>query len=61
MDERGNPLSIAGIRTAAQLMLQAHVGPTASIGKDWASWFVERRPALKSKYTRKYDAQRALC
>jgi hypothetical protein len=44
----------------AGLLLSQH-GRPASIGKNWASNFINREERVKSKYNRKYDYQRAKC
>jgi hypothetical protein len=35
------------------------VGRSGSVGLNWPNRFINRRPALASRYTRKYDHQRA--
>lgn len=62
MDERGYPPRICAVRKAAELLLKQRVAlALASIGKNWPRNFINRRPKLKAKYTRKYDYQRAQC
>jgi hypothetical protein len=62
MDERGYPPRICAVHEAAELLLKQRVAlPVASIGKNWARNFVNRHPRLTSKYTYKYDYQRAKC
>ncbi len=61
MDDRGYSLRVAAVRDAARLLLQQRVGPVGSIGINWPRNFINRRPALKSRWTRKHDHQRALC
>jgi len=62
MDARGYPPRISAVREAALLLLAARVGrPNALIGKNWPTNFVKRQPALKGKWTRKYDYKRAKC
>jgi hypothetical protein len=61
MDTRGYSLTITGVRDAARLLLQQRIGPSASIGKNWPRNFINRRPSLKSRYTRKHDYKRAQC
>ena len=60
MDMRGLPLQISVVHHLAQLLLSARI-PSAIIGKNWVNRFVKRHPGLISKYTRKYDYQRAKC
>ena len=61
MYQRGLPLQISNVRYLAQLLLSARLKSPekATIGELWANRFIQRRPELKSKYTRKYDYQRA--
>ena len=65
MDKRGLPLQLSTIRHLAQLLVQARHGLSLSqpviIGEHWVNRYVQRHPELKSKYTRKYDYQRAKC
>jgi len=62
MDARGYSPKISAVRDAALLLLAARVGkPNALISKNWPSNFVKRQPALKAKWTRKYDYKRAKC
>jgi hypothetical protein len=61
MDERGYSPRIAAIREAARILLVQRLGPSASIGINWARNYVQRQPALRSRWTRKYDYQRAQC
>jgi hypothetical protein len=35
--------------------------PTATVGKNWASRFINSDDRIKSKYNRKFDYQRAKC
>jgi hypothetical protein len=61
MDERGYPLTVTGVRDAARILLQQRVGLDGKIGINWPQRYIDRRPALKSQYSRKYDSQRAQC
>ena len=65
MDERGLPPRIAAVRRMANLLLTERVQPLSddppSVGENWVQRFIQRHPNLESKYTRKYDHQRALC
>lgn len=45
----------------ALVPFQNRLGPTACIGKNWASRWVGKQPDFKAKYIRKYDHQRAKC
>lgn len=61
MDNRGYPLTVSNLRSAANLLLQSRNGPEASVGTNWPSRYIDRTPNLKTRYTRSYDAQRAKC
>ena len=60
MDKRGLPLQLSAVRHLAQLLVSARI-PSATIGKNWVNRYVNRHPGLISKYTQKYDYQRAKC
>ena len=60
LDERGYPLRIRDLRSAAKLLVNQR-DPAATIGRDWPTNFTNRRPEIKSKFNRKYDYARALC
>ncbi|KAF4490738.1 Pogo transposable element with ZNF domain [Colletotrichum fructicola Nara gc5] len=57
-DSRGFPLRLAGVEDMANLLLRARNGEP--VGKRWARRFVDSQPALKTKFNRPYDYQRAL-
>jgi len=65
MDERGLPPRAASVRRMADLLLANRASsipntiPTT--GQCWVRNFVKRHPELQSKYSRKYDYQRAQC
>jgi hypothetical protein len=62
MDDRGLPPTQDIVRKMADLLLsERKSGPSTSIGKNWVSNFIKRHDDLTSKYTRKYDYQRAKC
>lgn len=64
MENRGLPVRLDSIRQMANLLLQkrSKIGPhIPPVGKCWASNFVQRHDCLQTKYTRKYDYQRAKC
>jgi len=65
MEKRGLPLRLNSIRQMANLLLQKRsiIGPInpPTVGKCWATNFIKRYDCLQSKYTRKYDYQRAKC
>ena len=59
LDSRGFPPRIDGVKDMADLLLATrHARPT---GKQWAYRFIRRRPELKTRFSRTYDFQRALC
>jgi hypothetical protein len=61
-DQRGLPVRADYIRQIANLLLQKRSQDnTLTISKNWVYNFVQRHDALESKYTRKYDYQRAKC
>jgi hypothetical protein len=62
MDDCSLPPTQDIIRKMADLLLsQRKSGPFTSIRKNWVSNFIKRHDDLTSKYTRKYDYQRAKC
>jgi hypothetical protein len=65
MSERGLPPRISTVRQMANILLAARDGSSAdtpsTVGENWVRRFVNRHEQLRSKYTRKYDHQRALC
>ena len=65
MGDRGFPPRISAVRNMADILLSARTGSPADtlpiIGENWVRKFVNRHKQLQSKYTRKYDYQRALC
>ena len=65
MDRRGLPLQLSTIHHLAQLLVSARHGLSSSsqsvIGEHWVNRYIQRHPELKSKYTQKYDYQRAKC
>jgi transposase len=61
-DQRGLPVRGDYIRQMANLLLQKRSQDnTLIVGKNWVYNFVQRHDSLESKYTRKYDYQRAKC
>jgi hypothetical protein len=59
MDTRGFAPRLTGVEDMANLILQTRGGQR--VGKLWAHRFVKRQPALKTRFNRVYDFQRALC
>jgi DDE superfamily endonuclease/Tc5 transposase DNA-binding domain/helix-turn-helix, Psq domain len=62
MDQRGLAPRSDTVRQMASLLLQKRSQDnTLIVGKQWVYNFVRRHDSLQSKYTRKYDYQRAKC
>jgi hypothetical protein len=64
MDQRGLAPSKDTVHQMANLLLQKRSQDQAhptTIGQRWVYNLVRRHPALKSRYNRKYDYQRAKC
>jgi hypothetical protein len=62
MDQRGLAPRSDTVRQMASLLLQKRSQDnTLTVGKQWVYNFVRRHDSLQSKYTRKYDYQRAKC
>ena len=59
MDARGFAPRLAGVEDMANFVLESRGGKR--VGKLWAHRFVQRQPALKTRFNRVYDFQRALC
>jgi hypothetical protein len=64
LDTRGFPPRINAVRDIADLLLTARtksdlltIPPT--VGENWARKFIDRHDTLKTKFSRKYDYQRA--
>jgi len=59
LDTRGFPPRICGVEDMANSLLATR--RAKPVGKQWAYRFVQRRPELKTRLSRAYDFQRALC
>lgn len=59
IDSRGFAPRLAGVEDMANYILKSRGGKR--VGKLWAHRFVQRQPALKTRFNRVYDFQRALC
>ena len=59
MDSRGFAPRLAGVEDMANYILESRGGKR--VGKLWAHRFVQRQSALKTRFNRVYDFQRALC
>lgn len=59
LDSRGFPPRIDDVRDMANLLRATrHAKP---VGKQWPYNFIRRRPEVKTRFSRAYDYQRALC
>ena len=58
-DVRGFPMRLSYVEDMANLLLESRGGKP--VGKHWARRFIDAQPALKTKFNRRYDYQRALC
>ncbi|ODQ69900.1 hypothetical protein LIPSTDRAFT_31401, partial [Lipomyces starkeyi NRRL Y-11557] len=59
-DKRGLPIRPEYLRGLASILLQGRTKePTAQVGKNWVSRFINRRPEIESRYYRKISYQRA--
>jgi Tc5 transposase DNA-binding domain len=59
LDERGYLLRIQDLRSAAKLLLNQR-DANGTIGINWPTNSVKRKPEIKAKFNRKYDYERAL-
>ncbi|CEJ62624.1 hypothetical protein PMG11_11119 [Penicillium brasilianum] len=61
MDSRGAAPRPSTVRDMANILLAARGNqlPT-TVGKNWPSTFINRRPELRTRFSRRYDYQRAL-
>jgi hypothetical protein len=60
MDRRGMPPRVAAIAEMGAILLKER-GESGHVGKNWYQKFINRHEAIKTKYNRKYDYQRAQC
>jgi hypothetical protein len=56
---RSFPPRLRGVEDMANQLLRARDAPT--VGQHWASNFVKRRPELRTRFSRKYNYERAKC
>jgi hypothetical protein len=62
MDRRGAPPRHAAVRDMANILLQQRGStPPQTVGKNWVSNYVKRHSEIKTRFSRRYDHQRALC
>jgi hypothetical protein len=59
LSTRSFPPRLCGVEDMANQLLRARGAP--DVGQRWASNFVKRRPELRTRYSRRYDYQRAKC
>ena len=59
LDERGFPPRIASVEDMTNLLLEKRGG--GRVGQHWARRFIRQRKELKTRSSRVYDFQRALC
>jgi hypothetical protein len=59
LDARAFPPRLRGVEDMANQLLRIRDAPP--VGKLWAHNFVKRQPQLHTRYTRRYDYQRAKC
>jgi len=59
LDSQGFPPSLSHVEDMANQLLDQRGAPP--VGRNWTSNFIRRHPELKTRFTRKYDYQRALC
>jgi hypothetical protein len=62
IDSRGAVPRPSHVREIANLLLEARgFTPPPSVGQNWVTKFVKRHPLLSSRFSRRYDYQRAKC
>jgi hypothetical protein len=59
LSTRSFPPRLCGVEDMANQLLRTRDAPR--VGKHWASNFVKRQPELRTRYSRRYDYQRAKC
>jgi hypothetical protein len=59
LDSRGFPPLIEDVREMADHILASR--GTQRVGKQWPYRFIQRREELRTRFSRAYDFQRALC
>jgi hypothetical protein len=62
MDLRGAAPRPATVREMANLLLEKRgSSPVLSVGENWVTKFVKRRPLLSSRFSKRYNYERAKC
>lgn len=59
LDAQGFPVRMSGVEDMANRLLRERDAPL--VGKHWTRRFIQRQPKLKTRMSRSYDNQRALC
>ena len=60
MDSRGSAPRPSMVREMADLLLQKRgTTPVLSVGQNWVTKFVKRRPLLSSRFSKQYNYERA--
>ena len=61
MDSRGAAPRLSTVREMANILLAARgETPPTTVGKNWPSTFIQRRDEIRTRFSRRYDYQRAL-
>ena len=62
LDRRGAPPQPSDAREMANILLAGRgTAPIQSVGVNWVTKFIQRRPEVKSCFSRRYDYRRAKC
>ena len=63
LDQRGFPPHIIDVRRMADALLAARGQdlPPQPVGKNWVSRFIQSQPELQTKWSRRFNSQRACC
>jgi hypothetical protein len=62
LDRRGAPPTPSDAREMANILLAGRgTAPIQSVGVNWVTKFIQRRPEVKSCFSRRYDYRRAKC
>ncbi|OQE11280.1 hypothetical protein PENFLA_c074G06585, partial [Penicillium flavigenum] len=62
MDSRGSAPRPSTVREMANLLLEKRgTTPVVSVGKNWVTEFVKRHPLLSSRFSKRYNYERAKC
>ena len=62
MDSRGAAPRPSTVREMADLLLQQRgTTPVISVGENWVTKFIKRHPLLSSRFSKRYNYERAKC